>query len=62
MVFPICSPHHLSSNGVLVRTMSTKSDLEHHSENRIKIRVGEMYTFFYTKLDWLSLGVTNVQL
>lgn len=59
MVFPICSPHHLSSNGVLIRTTSQpRTTMNSSAKIGVTTKVGEIYTCFYTNL----LGLAHVQL
>lgn len=51
MGFPICSPHHLSFNGVLVRTTSQpKANLDSSAAIGVMLRIGEVYTCFCTNL------------
>lgn len=48
MAFPICSPHHLSSNGVLLGTTSQpKATLNSSARIGVTIKIGEMYTLLY---------------
>lgn len=55
MVFPICSPHHLSSNGVLIKTASQpKATLDSSARIGDIIKVGEIYTCLCTNLYWGS--------
>lgn len=51
MVFPICSPHHLSLNGVLIKTTSQpKATLNSSARTGVLVKVGEIYTCFCTNL------------
>lgn len=55
MVFPICSPHHLSLNGVLIRTTcQPKTSMNSSARIGVTIQVGEIYTCLYTNLYWGS--------
>lgn len=55
MMFPVCSPHHLSSNGVLIRTTSQpKTSINSSARIGVTIQVGEIYTCLYTNLYWGS--------
>lgn len=48
MVFPISSPHHLSSNGVLIRTASQpKATLHSSAEIGAMIQIGEIYMLLH---------------
>lgn len=49
MAFPICSPHHLSLNGVLLGTISQpKATLTSSARIGVTIEIGEIYTSFCT--------------